>query len=280
MLTKVEKQNFEQYLSEAQSWETNRLMHAEKSKKLAWTVAVVASGLAFAAVIAIVGLTPLKQTELRIVRVNETTGTVDVLNEIPNARTTYDEAINRYFAGQYIRFREGYSRKLADEYYASVGILSAPAEQRRYGEGFSPKNPQSPLNLYGDNARVKVHIKGYSFLKKDVVLVRYWKEVERGASERPLVTHWAATVVFKYSGAPMAEKDREINPLGFQVTEYRNDPDTVVAAEAGPATVAAPPPQPASNVPTILPGVPAAAPQGQVPAITGAGSVAGQQGMP
>jgi type IV secretion system protein VirB8 len=274
MLTKVEKQNFEQYLGEAQSWETNRLMQAEKSKKLAWTIAAVASGLAFAAVIAIVGLTPLKQTELRIVRVNDTTGTVDILNEIPNAKTSYDEAINRYFAGQYIRFREGYSRKLADEYYASVGILSAPAEQRRYGEGFSPKNPQSPLNLYGENARVKVHIKGYSFLKKDVVLVRYWKEVERGASERPVVTHWAATVVFKYSGAPMAEKDRETNPLGFQVTEYRNDPDTVVASEGAPAPAAMQPAPVANDVPTILPGVPNAAPAGQVPAIATVSDVA------
>ncbi|UVW30686.1 virB8 family protein [Massilia sp. H6] len=267
MLTKVEKQNFDQYLREAQSWETNRLIHAEKSKKLAWCVAAIAGGIAFVCAIAIVGLTPLKQTELRIVRVNETTGSVDVLNEIPDARTTYDEAINRYFAGQYIRFREGYSRKLADEYYASVGIMSAGAEQRRYGEGFNPKNPLSPLNVYGHNARVKVHIKGYSFLKKDVVLVRYWKEVERSASEKPAVTHWAATVVFKYSGAPMAEKDREINPLGFQVTEYRNDPDTVVTAESAPSTVAMQATPPANNAPTILPGVAPLTPPGQVPAI-------------
>jgi type IV secretion system protein VirB8 len=267
MLTKVEKQDFDQYLREAQSWETNRLLLAEKSKKLAWSIAAVASGIAFVSVIAIVGLTPLKQTELRIVRVNNTTGAVDILNEIPNAKTSYDEAINRYFTGQYIRFREGYSRKLADEYYTSVGILSAGAEQRRYGEWFNPKNPLSPLNAYGENARVKVHIKSYSFLKKDVVLVRYWKEIERGASERPVITHWAATVVFKYSGAPMAEKDREINPLGFQVTEYRNDPDTVVTAEGTSSTAAVQPVQPASNVPTILPGVPPVAPQGQVPAI-------------
>lgn len=267
MLTKVEKQNHEQYLREAQSWETNRLIQAEKSKKLAWAIASVACGIALLSAIAIIGLTPLKHTELRIVRVNDTTGTVDILSEMPDARTTYDEAINRYFAGQYIRFREGYSRKLADEYYTSVGILSAGAEQRRYGEWFSPKNPQSPLNLYGDNARVKVHIKGYSFLKKDVVLVRYWKEVERGASERPVITHWAATIVFKYSGAPMAEKDRELNPLGFQVTEYRNDPDTVAAAEAaGPAAVTQPMVT-ATNAPTILPGVAGATSQGQVPAI-------------
>jgi type IV secretion system protein VirB8 len=123
---------------------------------------------------------------------------------------------------------------------------------------------------------VKVHIKGFSFLKPNVVLVRYWKEVERGASERPVITHWAATLVFKYSGAPMAEKDREVNPLGFQVTEYRNDPDAVPADEAAPN---APPVQPAQSAqpapgtPTILPGVAPIAPQGQVPAIAPANGV-------
>lgn len=267
MLNKVEKQNFEQYLREAQSWETNRLLQAERSQKVAWTMALVASLLAIVAVVALAGLTPLKQTELRIVRVNDTTGAVDVLSEIPHAKTTYDEAINRYFAGQYIRFREAYSRKLADEYYTSVGILSAAAEQRRYGDWFSPKNPQSPLNAYGDNARVKVHIKSYSFLKQDVVLVRYWKEVERSASERPTISHWAATVVFKYSGAPMAAKDREINPLGFQVTEYRNDPDTVTMAEAQASPTTAQAATPSADVPTILPGVPPVAAPPQVPAI-------------
>jgi type IV secretion system protein VirB8 len=44
-------------------------------------------------------------------------------------------------------------------------------------------------------------------------------------SDKPESSHWAATITFKYSNAPMKEKDRAINPLGFQVTEYRNDPD-------------------------------------------------------
>ena len=72
---------------------------------------------------------------------------------------------------------------------------------------------------------MKVRIKSTSFIKDNIALVRYTKEVERGL-DQPQVTHWAATIVFKYSGAPMAEKDRATNPLGFQVLEYRNDPDT------------------------------------------------------
>ncbi|WP_255358771.1 type IV secretion system protein [Snodgrassella sp. CFCC 13594] len=35
-----------------------------------------------------------------------------------------------------------------------------------------------------------------------------------------------ATVAFEYSDKPQSEKDRLINPLGFQVTSYRVDPET------------------------------------------------------
>ena len=59
-----------------------------------------------------------------------------------------------------------------------------------------------------------------------MALVRYIKEVERGNEK--IQTHWAATVIFKYTTSPMSEKDRSINPLGFQVLEYRNDPDALI----------------------------------------------------
>lgn len=279
MATKVEKKDFEKYLKEGRSWETDRLIAAEKSKKLAWGVALAAGGIAFAAVIAVAGLTPLKRTELKIVRVDNATGVVDVITEMPDAKTNYNESINKYFAQLYIRYREGYSRELAEEYYYNVGIMSAGAEQRRYGDFFSPKNPQSPLNVYGTSARLKIKVKSVSFIKDNVALVRYMKEIERGASERPSVTHWAATVVFKYSGAPMGEKDRAINPLGFQVSEYRNDPDTPGTDAASPTPTAAgtqpDPAQPALGAGVMVyPGVPSPqTPPQQVPAVAPAQAV-------
>jgi type IV secretion system protein VirB8 len=265
MATMVEAKDFAKYLREAKSWETDRLIAAEKSKKIAWAIAIVASGIAMVSVIAVAGLTPLKSTDLKVIHVDNVTGIVDVVTEIPNAKTNYSEAVNKYFAQVYIRYREGYSRELAEEYYSTVGIMSGSAEQRRYADFFTPKNPQSPLNVYGTTARVKTRVKSVSFIKDNVALVRYTKEIERGASERPTITHWAATLVFKYSGAPMTEKDRAVNPLGFQVTEYRNDPDSSVTSDSTPAAPANAQPTADPLAPTINPGLPP--PQAQVPAI-------------
>jgi len=65
---------------------------------------------------------------------------------------------------------------------------------------------------------------------------------------RPILSYWAATVTFTYQNPPTSQKDREINPLGFQVTGYRVDPESLNAVE-GPAVPqliqASPPPAPA-----------------------------------
>lgn len=222
----VSKKEFENYLQEARSWETDKIESLERSRKIAWRVAIASGATAFVSVLAVAAITPLKQVEPFVIRVDNASGIVDVVAPLRDGKQNYDEAINKYFTQWYVRYREGYSKELAEDYYTTVGLMSSPAEQQKYFEWFNPKNPQSPLNVYANYAKVKVRIKGTSFIKPNVALVRYTKEVERGG-DRPQVTHWAATLTFSYSGAPMSEKDRGINPLGFQVAEYRNDPDAL-----------------------------------------------------
>lgn len=219
----VEKEEFEQYLKETRTWETNKVEEAERSKKTAWRVA---TGACIVAAISATGLSvmgPLKKVEPFVIRVDNSTGVVDIVSTMKGAQTNYDEAINKFFVQRYVRFRESYTRALASEYYSNVGLLSSVKEQQRYLAYFQPKNPNSPLNVYSDFATVQVTIKSTSFIKPDVALVRYVKEIERGGEKT--ISHWAATVTFTYIKAPISEKDREINPLGFVVNEYRNDPE-------------------------------------------------------
>lgn len=266
----------DQYFEEAKSWETDRNKQLRRSVRTAWTTTAAFGVLALCALVAVAGLTPLKQTELRVIRVDNSTGIVDVVNALKDGKENYDEAVNKYFIQWYVRYREGYTRDLAEEYYYNTGLMSGGVEQQRYFASFNPKNPLSPLNVYGAYAKVKIKVKSTSFISPTVALVRYTKEIERG-SDRAQITHWAATVTFRYTSAPMAERDRAVNPLGFQVTDYRNDPDTGVDVGSDPLAV----PQtgqaetPSATV-TMAPGerveVPAIAPApaptgGTVPAI-------------
>ncbi|ALR05468.1 virB8 family protein (plasmid) [Xylella fastidiosa] len=227
MKSNVDKKDFDNYLKEARTWETDKVHDLLKSRKTAWWVAGASAAIAFVAVLAVAALTPLKTTEPYIIRVDNNTGAVDVVKAMKEGKTNYDEAINKYFVQWYVRYRESYSRELADDYYSYVGIFSNNVEQQKYYAAFNAKNPQSPLNIYGIYAKVKIDIQSTSFINSNVALVRYTKKVERGL-DQPQITHWIATITFKYLNTPMNEKDRGINPLGFQVSEYRNDPDAAV----------------------------------------------------
>lgn len=237
-MKKVEKQDFENYLKEARSWETDKVQEIMKSRKTAWRVATASGIVAFASVMAIAMLMPLKKVEPFVIRVDNSTGIVDVVQTIKDGKTNYDEAINKYFTQLYVRYREGYAKDIAADYYVNVGTMSSSLEQQKYFQTFNPKNPQSPLNLYGDTAKIKIGIKSTSFISPNVALVRYTKALERGM-DKPIVSHWAATITFKYSSSAMSEKDRGVNPLGFQVTEYRNDPDAPGTDGIAPVSVQA-----------------------------------------
>jgi type IV secretion system protein VirB8 len=221
------KADFEQYQREVLSWETSRVFELEKSRAIAWRVASGASLAAIMAIGAVVGLTPLKTVRPFVIRVDNATGIVDVVSELGDAKTNYDEAINKYFVQWYVRYRQAYSADLLEDYYFAVGALSSPSEQRRYLAEIETSNPESPIRRYGKANRVRIDIKSISFLQPHVALIRYTKILEHGA-DQPEKTHWAATLTFQYSGTPASEKIRGINPLGFEVTDYRVDPDAAI----------------------------------------------------
>ena len=68
-------------------------------------------------------------------------------------------------------------------------------------------------------------IRAVSFVSDGVANVRFHRTVRRGPQLEE--SDWIATVAFTYTKAPMAEADRLRNPLGFQVTSYRADPEAV-----------------------------------------------------
>ena len=226
MENKEAKKALNRYLKETTSWEVDRINSLKRSHFAAWCLAI--AGLTIGAICAwAVGqLSPLKTVVPYVIRVNETSGTVDIIKALKDGKTTYEESLNKYFLGWYLRYREGYSRTLAESYYYNVGLMSGGKEKRRYFAFFKPSNPKSPLNVYDEQEQLKIKVKSISFIEEDLALVRYIRTYERIGNDKPDLTHWAATVKFTYSGAPQSEQDRSINPLGFQVIEYRTDPDS------------------------------------------------------
>jgi len=214
------------YFAEAKRWDQDRLASAIRSRRLAWTVAGFAGVLALAGVGAVATLAPLKSVEPFVVRVDQTTGAVDVMTGLKGEdHLTYAEAVSKYFLGLYVRSREGWLPQAAEQNFRQVSILSTPAEQQRWADAFRPANPQSPQILWGDNAQSLIDVRAISFVSPKVANVRFHRVVRQ--AQQTTESDWIATVAFAYTRAPMNEADRLRNPLGFQVISYRSDPEVV-----------------------------------------------------
>lgn len=212
------------YFEEARRWDQDRLQAALRSKRLAWTVAALSGGLAIAAVAAVAALAPLKTVEPFVVRVNQTTGSVDVMTGLKGeSDVTYNEAVSKYFLGQYVRAREGYLPAAAEENFRQVSISSTPEEQQRWADFYRATNSDSPQAKLGPDGVATVAIRNISFINDKVANVRFTR-TSRKAQE--VQAHdYIATLTFTYTKAPMLESDRLRNPLGFQVQNYRADPE-------------------------------------------------------
>src|SRR3954467_4884333 len=131
----------------------------------------------------------------------------------------------RYFAVRYVRAREGFQFAEAKDNFQEVSLLSAAPEQQRFAAVYRGPNPESPQQLYGRSAVARITIKSISAINKNVVSVRYLREVRRG--EEVKATHWISTLTYAYAKSPASMGDRLVNPLGFTVSEYRSDPEVV-----------------------------------------------------
>ncbi len=225
-MTGVNSGDLKGYFEEARRWDQDRLASAVRSRRLAWTIAACAGVLAFAAVGAVTALTPLKSVEPFVVRVDRSTGAVDVMTGLSGQdHLTYDEAVSKYFLGLYVRTREGWLPEAAEQNFRQVSILSTPAEQQRWADDFRPTNPESPQVLWGQGAESLVDIHAISFISPKVASVRFHRVLRQ--AQQTTESDWIATIAFAYTKAPMAEADRLRNPLGFQVISYRSDPEVV-----------------------------------------------------
>jgi type IV secretion system protein VirB8 len=226
-MTGVPAPDLKAYFAEARRWDQDRLASALRSRRLAWTAAGAATALAITATTAVALLTPLKTSEPFVIRVDQSTGAVDVVRGLSgeDGPARYEEAISKYFLAQYVRHREGYLDPAAEDGFRLVSILSGPSEQRRWADRFRGSNPDSPQNLYGPDGEAIVSIRAIGFINDGVANVRFRRTVRQ--AQQTTESDWIATIAFTYTRAPMSERDRLRNPLGFQVTSYRADPEVI-----------------------------------------------------
>ena len=210
------------YFAEAASWDHDRLIAANRSKRLAWTIAAIASGLAITGVAAVAMLTPLKTVAPYVIMVDKATGASEITSSMTgDKQITYNEAVAKYFLADYVRNREGWIPQARQEFFDGVLAMSSRDEQARWTAFYSKDNPKSPQSVFTDLDTVFVAIKSVTFVSKNVAQVRFTKTLQRGtsATDTPAI----ATITYDTTDTPTTEQQRFKNPLGLEVQSYRAD---------------------------------------------------------
>lgn len=218
-----------EHLPDSAIWEDDLVSRALRSEKKAWIIAIVAIVLLFMSIATTLFLMPLKTESPFVVKVNEGTGVVQVLDGIGSHKgkpVTYDDAVHRFFILKYIRHRETFSIAQEELNYQVLGVMSSPNESARYYREINEKGSQYRNFRAGDQKLVK--IKTVTPLNDDgsVFSVRFSTWVENGSSVSKK-QDWIVTVETDYLKPPKDVQERQINPLGFQVKSYRKDPEVI-----------------------------------------------------
>ncbi|KHL57324.1 virB8 family protein [Xanthomonas cannabis] len=276
----------EQSVAKAVSYEITVADMARKSERRAWMVAGCSVVLSMILAGGYFYILPLKEKVPFLVMADAYTGTATVARltgTFQGEKITTNEAINRSNVAQYVLARESYDSQLMGlRDWDLVFLMSSDSVAASYRQLYAKANPANPFVMYGREKAIRVKILSLTpldarpdggFSGASVRIQRSLFDKRTGVSR--YLDSRIITMRFTYrNDVAFSEQDRVLNPLGFQVAEYRADTDyskgvPVPADDAealdAPADQAAPAAQGAAEMPDArvdqLPVIGAGAPQ-------------------
>jgi type IV secretion system protein VirB8 len=234
-------EDLKSYFREAVSWDIDRAAQAVRRVRMAWTVAGLGWVCAIAASVSLALMMPLKTVEPYVIRVDNSTGIVDIV-PMYAGHAEMGETVARFLLTHYVTICEGFSFATAERDYEECGAYHSVKRNMEWYNLWNQTNPGSPLNVNKDGSVIRVKVTAVTFFRKangtsELAQVRYIKGRSLpGAAEQ--LTHWIATIEYAWVSPSSDPKSRQWNPLGWRVTDFHTEPESL----ADTSTVAAPHP--------------------------------------
>jgi type IV secretion system protein VirB8 len=221
------------YFREAASWDGDRIAQAQRATRNARLLAAACGTAAIAALVAVSALTPLKSVEPYLIRVDSTSGVVDVVPGYAGS-TPLGEPVTRFLLTHYVTTCERYAAAIAEEDYAECGAFHAARRNQQWAALWAVANPESPLNRFRDGTTVRSNVRSVTFFDRatgqtDLAQVRFTRTARPGGDGAEHSTQWIAAIHYAYGKPPTDPKIRRWNPLGFRILDYRLEPEIAEA---------------------------------------------------
>ena len=226
------------YFREAMSWDMDRAAQTIKRERLAWVVAGAGWMCALVASVAIAVMMPLKTVEPYVIRVDNTTGIVDIV-PMYAGHAGISETVARYLLTHYVTVCEGFAYATAESSYEECGAYHSAKRNVEWYNLWNQTNPNSPLNINKDGSVVRVQVTAVTFFRKangltELAQVRYLK-ARRPPGGSEVITHWIATIEYAWVAPSRDPKARQWNPLGWRVTDFHTEAESLSDTSSVPA---------------------------------------------
>lgn len=216
----------EKDLSYGKNWYKDRYQYVLVQRKILVFITALSLLASLVTVVVIAQLTPLKTVEPFVIQVDQKTGITQTVDPMTVKEITANESVNNFFIVQYIRARENYVNADLSRNYNMVRLMSESSKV--YGEfvrAANPNNPKSNAARLGTSGVRTVKFKSITYLTPTQVQARVL--VEEKADNNLAQQHLIILLSFAYVNMALTVEERYINPLGFIVTDYRVDEDTL-----------------------------------------------------
>lgn len=173
-------------------------------------------------IIAVTKISTSKSFDPFVIQIDESTGSAKIVTPVTQDVLSQDDSLTRYFIKKYISARESYNPvDFSSTAQDTVRLLSTTQIFWEYRSYINNKD-NNPVTKYGQMNTTYIKVKSWSKLDGLKYVVRFSINETSGAMK---VYNKIAIVEVSYASIELTEDERDINPIGLQVTGYRVDDD-------------------------------------------------------
>ncbi|MHA6268346.1 VirB8 family type IV secretion system protein [Aliiroseovarius sp. CAU 1755] len=210
------------------AFEADFIYGPRRRERVAYFIAAAGVIIGLAGFLGAVSLFPLKSVETFVVVVDKETGEMDRVSQVAALTLDESDAIIQANLVAYVDDRETYDLTDGEQRINSVLDRSEGDAARTLRDLWSSTNEDYPITVYGREAKIDVIIRSVNQIEAGVAQVRFTRTLRRERDTRTVTRPYVATLAYEFRPETRQRlQDVWANPLGFVVTSYRVDAETL-----------------------------------------------------
>ncbi|MEJ5219856.1 MULTISPECIES: virB8 family protein [Rhodobacterales] len=210
------------------AFEADFIFGPRRRERFAYFIAAAGVIVGLAGFLGAVSLFPLKSVETFVVVVDKETGEMDRVSQVAALTLDESDAIIQANLVAYVDDRETYDLTDGEQRINSVLDRSDSDAARTLRDLWSSTNEDYPITVYGREAKIDVVIRSVNQIEPGVAQVRFTRTLRRERDTRTVTRPYVATLAYEFRPETRQRlQDVWANPLGFVVTSYRVDAETL-----------------------------------------------------